>query len=308
MDNTLPSFLQSNEIRIKASSGKQAHSLPFIDRTLKNIAGFIKTGYLQNYSAGQKGLMQKLNTWVKVLFLLGFILVISLKSTIVGQLYIFSFLFFLHLFSRINIWGFYKRIILLSFIFGFMVSAPAALNLITRGDVLFPLLKLRSEQHFWIYTIPQTIGITYEGCIVVIRFWLKVFNSLALTLLIIHTTSFNDIIKSFKMLRVPDLLLLTITLTYKFLFILSQTTEETYLALKSRWWEKKSSTESNTIIAGRISYIFRKSWMKYEEIYMAMVARGFSGKVTVVYPKKVSVQDVVFLIISSIIAVGCYII
>jgi cobalt/nickel transport system permease protein len=306
MDNILPDFLRKEEQHFPIDSGNSNVSLSFIDRTLKKIAGFIKTGYLQSLSASQKGLMQQLNAGVKIFFLLFFVVMISVKSSITGQLCLLFFLFILHLFSHIHMKGLYKRIFVLSFLFGFLVSAPASLNIFTPGEMLLPLMRFHSDHNFWIYSIPKDIGFTREGLIVVIRFFLKVFNSLSLTLLIIHTTSFNDLVKSFRILKVPDLLLMTITLTFKFLFVLAQTTEESYLAMKSRWWKAKDASESKKIIAGRISYIFRKSWIKYEEIYMAMVSRGYSGKTTIVYVQKVSGYDVFFITISIIVALFCY--
>jgi cobalt ECF transporter T component CbiQ len=308
MDNKLPVFLLTNEIRVKSGKGKEYNSLPFIDRTLKGIAGFIVTGYTTNDTAHKNGWLQSVHAWAKVLFLLGFIVVISIKNEIYPQLLFTFFLFFLYWVSKINLFGVYKRIFLIGFIFGFCIIVPASLNIITKGRIWIPLIKFETDSHFWIYSFPETIGITYEGCAVVLRFWLKVINSLATTLLIIHTTPFTDIIKSLKILRVPDLLLLTITLTYKFLFILSRTTEEAYLALKARWWRRGKTSEDAKIIAGRISFIFRKSWIKYEEIYMAMTSRGFSGKVMVVLNEKIAIQDVFFLLTAIMVVIIGFII
>jgi cobalt/nickel transport system permease protein len=187
-----------------------------------------------------------------------------------------------------------------------LVIAPASLNLITDGKILILLMRFNTPHQFWIYHLPAIIGITQEGCFVVARFFLKVFNSLALTILVFYTTPFNEIIKALGMLRVPQLFLMVITLAYKFIFILSQTAEETYLALKSRWWRNSGVSDANVLVAGRIAYIFRKSWIKYEEIYKAMIARGFSGKVNLCYPKKFRWQDVAFLLLLLNVALLCY--
>jgi energy-coupling factor transporter transmembrane protein EcfT len=183
--------------------------------------------------------------------------------------------------------------------------APAALNIVTNGEMMITIIKFKTDHEFWIYHIPKTIGITREGFFLLIRFFLKVTNSITLTLLIIFTTPFNELIKSLKLFKVPDMFLLVITLTYKFLFILSQTTEETYFALKSRWWKKTKEYEINRIVAGRIAHIFQKSWIKYEEIYRAMIARGYSGTVYVIYSKKIRWQDITFLAFSLSLGLLC---
>jgi cobalt/nickel transport system permease protein len=295
MNNALPTFLLNNENRSRNIFDKKKQALPFIDKTLKNVTGFIKTVYIQSDTVSKKGLLQQLNARVKVIFLLVFILLISFSSHIPQQLLITGFLLSLYLFSRINLAEVYKKIILFSFFFGFLLIAPASLNLLTAGKIIFTFIRFNSAHSFWIYHIPETIGITYEGCIVVLKLYLKVTNSIALTLLVFYATPFNEIIKALRMLRMPQLFLMVITLTYKFIFILSQTTEETYLALKSRWWGNTRMSDANTLVAGRISYIFQKSWIKYDEICKAMVARGFSGTVNLSYSKRIRWQDYVFL-------------
>jgi energy-coupling factor transporter transmembrane protein EcfT len=62
---------------------------------------------------------------------------------------------------------------------------------------------------------------------------LRVFNSISISFLIINTTPFNDIIKGLKMFRIPDSLLMIITLAYLYIFILSNLVAESYLAMKS---------------------------------------------------------------------------
>jgi len=68
------------------------------------------------------------------------------------------------------------------------------------------------------------------------------------------------------------------------------------MALRSRWVKKNNDLESARIIAGRIEYIFRRSWLNYEEVYRAMIARGFSGKVNLCYDGKFKLNDLVFVL------------
>jgi cobalt/nickel transport system permease protein len=306
--NDLPSFLLVKEYRSDAKNYKRKQTLPLIDKTLKNVSSFIKTVYSQSDTASRKGILQQLNARIKVVFLLSFIIIISLSREIPQELLMTVFLFLLYVSSRVNLVGVYKKIFLFSFFFGFLIIAPASLNLVTNGKILFTIIRFNSSHRFWIYNLPETIGITREGCIVVAKFYLKVANSLSLTLLIFYTTPFNEIIKAFGMLRVPQLFLMVITLSYKFIFILSQTTEETYLALKSRWWKYSDLSDANNLVGGRIVYIFQRSWIKYEEIYKAMIARGFSGKVNLCYLKKFQWQDAAFLLLIVNVAVLCFLI
>jgi cobalt/nickel transport system permease protein len=304
MNREIPSFLQTNEDRGKSISGNKRNALPFVDKTLKNVAGFIKAGYVQNDTASINGLLQNINPLVKVVFLLFFIVVINLVANFHLQLLVSMFILMLYLLSKLRVLQVYKKILILSFYFGLLIVLPAALNIFTKGDIIYELIGFEKHRQFWIYHLPAKIGITLEGCWFVARFFLKVANSIALTFLVVHTTSFNHIIKSLKIFKVPDIFLLVITLTYKFIFILSYTTEETYMALKTRWWGRASKTSANDIVAGRIAYIFRKSWLRYEEVYLSMVARGYTGNVSIVDNEKLKWGDVVFLCVIVLIGVG----
>jgi len=306
MSNALPLFLQTNEEHSKKSSVKKRHSLSFIDRTLKSIAELIKIVYFQSDTASRRGLLQQVDARVKSIFLFFFILIISLNRQISSQFFISAFFFVLIISSGVNLAFIYKKVVVLSFFFGFLVVAPAALNFITDGEIILNIVHFKKDLSFWIYHVPSVIGVTKEGCLVVLGFYMKVANSLTLTLMIVYTTPFNEIIKSLRLFRVPAMFLLVITLTYKFIFILAQTTEETYFAMKSRWWRNTRESQMDKIVAGRITHIFRKSWIKYEEIYRAMSARGYTGAVNISYSQKIKYPDIAFLVFFLAIGVLCY--
>jgi energy-coupling factor transporter transmembrane protein EcfT len=52
-----------------------------------------------------------------------------------------------------------------------------------------------------------------------------------------------------------------------------------FLARKSRLAGSVHDSEARDWIAGRMGHLFRKSRVKYEEIFRAMEARGFNGEV-----------------------------
>lgn len=301
MKEQIPSFLLTQE-NLSVSCGEKKHSFPFIDRTIRNVARFIRTGYLQAESSSKNGLLQRIDARIMLLFLCWYTIQISLITGIKAQLCISSFLLLLFWISRLDVIQTYKRVFVISFFFGFLVIAPAALNLVNEGRIILRLFHFQDACQLWIYRIPSEIGITEEGMWVVFRLYLKIVNSITLTFLVLYTTPFYKLVKALKMLRVPDIFLLILSMTYKFIFILAHTTLETYLALKLKVWQKVKTNEANSIITGRIGYIFRKSWIRYENVFQAMVARGFTGNVSFYFTEKIKKTDFLFLVIS--IAIG----
>jgi cobalt ECF transporter T component CbiQ len=277
-----------------------------LDRTLKRVARFVDAFYLHQESAMKKSLLQKIDARIKLVFLLYYIFLISITSSIVVLTRVSVFLLMLFILSGVNLRTVYLRIFLFSFFFGFLIALPASLNLITPVKMVFSLIHLKESKHFWIYHIPAQIGLTKEGILVVLRLYLKVMNSIALSLLIFYTTHFHTLIKALRSMKVPDLLLIVISLSYKYIFILAHTILETYFALKLRWWKKLSNSQADHIIAGRIAYLFRTSWHTYEEVYMAMVARGFNGRMDFCYYEKISGKDFLFLVFFVMVSLMFY--
>lgn len=253
--------------------------LTFIDKTITSIAGIIKSSYIQWETAGRSGLFQGLDARVKVLFLVFFIVIVSLMRSLYAELAMAGFIFVLIALSRLDVAHLYKRIIGFAFFFGFLVALPSALNVITKGDVVLPVASLDRAYTFWIYSIPREIGLTAEGCFGVAMLTLRVANSVGLSLLVIHTTPFFEILRALKIFRVPDAFLMIIILSYKYIFIFSRTVEEMYLAMKSRLAGPVGGAAIRGLVAGRIFLIFKKSQMRYEETYRAMVGRGFTGDI-----------------------------
>jgi energy-coupling factor transporter transmembrane protein EcfT len=295
MGNKIPLFLLAGEPPglFRAGSGKT--SVPTLDKTIGNTAKSLKTLYLQADSAVGNSFICLLNPVVKVVSFIYLIVIISLAGSIPSQVLMGCFIFMLFLFARINVFRVYKKVMLLAVLFGFLASAPAALNVITPGDMLVRLFSLSKPVDFWIYHIPAEIGITVPGGKLVIRLFLRVFNSVSLSLLLVYSTPFPYILKAFRRVYVPDTLLMVVWLGYKFIFILCRTIEESFLALKSRFIRNVESEALRKIVSGRLFFIYKKAQITYEHTYSAMISRGYEGKIILVGEHTLSGKDFLIL-------------
>ena len=216
---------------------------------------------------------------MKVIFLIFFVVIVSLKTDILSEAAITLLTFLLVVSSRINLAQFYKKIAGLTFLFGFLVVFPSAFNVVTPGEMILPVIHLSHPYEFLVYHIPEEVGLTRQGLDCVMMLCLRMMNSLAISLLVVYTTPFHRIIKALQVFRVPQALLLVITLSYKYIFIFAKTVESMYLARKSRLVGMARDDEARIWVAGRIAHMFRKSMSRYEEVFRAMVARGFAQEV-----------------------------
>ena len=279
MKNKVPGFLLSTPARAHDAGERVTLRSSYIEKGIGHLSEMITTGYLNVGQESGKGFFQKLDPRVKVIFLIFFVVIVSLKSHIFTEAVIALFVFLLVASSRINLAQFYKRIAVLTVLFGFLVIFPSAFNVVTPGELILPVIHLSHPYEFLIYHIPEEIGLTRQGVDGVMMLCLRMMNSLAISLLVIYTTPFYRIIKALQVFRVPQAFLLVITLSYKYIFIFAKTVESMYFARKSRLVGMVRDDEARIWVAGRIAYMFRKSMSRYEEVFRAMVARGFAEEV-----------------------------
>jgi cobalt/nickel transport system permease protein len=304
MENRIPPYLLQNGIDQYELANARRAKLSFLDRTIISSARAAKTIYLQAENTGKDNFIQKINPHVKLFSLIYLVIIISFINNQLAQIIITCFIFLLYIIARLKVFQAYRRIFFLAFIFGFLVVLPATLNVITPGKIIFNFITFNKPSHFLIYNIPQNIGFTENGFLVVSLIFLRVLNSISFVMLIIFTTSFPSFIKSFKLLGVPDAFLMIISLAYKYIFILSRTIEETYFALKSRLSGNIKNTNIRKLIGGRIFFIFKRSVLIYENTYYAMVSRGYRGKVILHSQEHFGFTDIVVLFIIVALGIG----
>jgi cobalt ECF transporter T component CbiQ len=291
MKNKIPEFLLAHPSSASFKGGRGRLKLSFIEKGVDHLAQIIKDGYIQWETSSKDSIFHRIDARIKVLFVLFFIVIVSLKRDLLPEVYLAGFIFLLSLISRLDLVRFYRKVFFLGFIFGFLIALPSAFNVITKGEVIFPLFHFSKPHHFWVYEIPKEVGLTREGLSGVLMLTSRVINSVSLSLLLLYTTPFPDIIKALKVLRVPDSFLLIITLCHKYIFIFVKTVEDMHLAKKSRLVAPVKNAEARKWITGRIAFIFQKTRLRCEEIYRAMLSRGFSEDIKFYEPGKLTSLD-----------------
>jgi cobalt/nickel transport system permease protein len=304
MRNNIPPYLLQTQPAEDSLVKVKRAGISFLDRTILNSARTVKSVYQQAESAGSDEVMQKINPHIKLFSLIYMAVVISVVNNLYAQVLASLFILILFIIGRLAVFQVYRKILFIAFVFGFIVVLPASLNIITPGKVIINLFEFDAPAHFWIYNIPQNIGITENGIQVVSLVFLRVLNSVSFALLIVFTTPFPSFIKSFKIIGVPDTFMMIITLAYKYIFILSRTIEETYFALKSRLSGNIKNRSIRKLVSGRIFFIFKRSVIIYENTYYAMVSRGYHGKIKLHSQNQFTIIDFIALIIIITFGIG----
>jgi len=91
-------------------------------------------------------------------------------------------------------------------------------------------------------------------------------------------TPWADLLKSLRAVRAPQVFVLILSMTYRYIFLFLHTVNGVFLARKSRIVARTSGAEQRRWISGTIGSLMSRSFKMSNEVYTAMLARGFGGE------------------------------
>ncbi len=233
----------------------------FIERTLIDINHTLEQSVFAEKIAHQPGLLQGLDARLKVIALLLLLLAVSLSHQleIIAGLYAGALI--LAAVSKIPMGFFIKRVWVLIPFFTGLVALPALF--ITPGPTLAHL--------------PLGLVITRTGAQAALFLLLRVGTSVSWAVLLVLTTPWNSVLKALGVLHVPDVLILTLGMTYRYIYLLLHLAGELFLSRKSRILRRMSRPEEQRLLAATSGVLLGKSLQLSSEVYLAMQSRGFRG-------------------------------
>jgi len=111
-------------------------------------------------------------------------------------------------------------------------------------------------------------------------------------LLLVSTTPLPDLLRGLESFAVPRPLCLVIQFIYRYLFVISEQAQHMRLAARSRGASFRAS-------AGALAVLFARSWQRADNIYQAMLARGFRGRFPSFTATRFRAADAAFLLASA---------
>ena len=232
-----------------------------IERTLADISQALEHALFAEEIAHRPGLLQALDPRVKVLALIAVLLAVALSRSLPVILGLYACALALAWRSAIPLGFFIRRVWLLLPFFTGVIALPALF--LTPGP---PLAQL-----------PLGLTITQTGALTALFLLLRVSTSVSLAALLIFTTPWNDVLKAFSVLRVPDAVILIFGMTVRYIHLLLRTANDMFLSRKSRVVGRLSSANERHIVSASAGVLLGKSLHMSGEVYLAMQSRGFRG-------------------------------
>lgn len=262
-----------------------------LEHTIGEITGTLERAFFAEEISTRSGLFQSLDARVKVLSILALLISVSLSHSllVIGTIYLL--VFFLAWVSAIPAIILIRRVWLALPFFTGLIILPALF--ITPGPTLLHL--------------PFGFAITSTGVTTVLFLLLRVSTSVSLTLLLILTTPWNTVLSALSVLRIPDVFILILGMTYRYIYLLLHIANDMFLSRKSRVVGRLSTSENQKMLAAVSATLLSKSLNMSSEVYMAMVSRGFHGTVVTLKPFQMHTKDWIWLsVFGSITALTIY--
>ncbi len=254
---------------------KQTHRHSVLEHTLHGITEALERALFAEDISSRAGLFQSLDARVKLLSVLALLIGVNLSRSLLLIAAIYLFVLFLAWMSAIPAGFFIKRVWLALPFFTGVIALPALF--MTPGPALLHL--------------PLGLAITQTGLTTVLFLLLRVSTSVSLTLLLILTTPWNTTLSALSILRVPDVFILILGMTYRYIYLLLHAANDMFLSRKSRVVGRLSTAENQKILAAISATLLGKSLNMSSEVYLAMQSRGFRGSMVTLRPFKMRARD-----------------
>lgn len=257
----------------------KGHKSNYLTKTIRNMRAVICEDRQTEQFAKQDGLLQQINPGIKLITMIGLILGASLSRQILVLLALWLGTILLMHLSRLpvlvmqkRIWGFIPLITLL-------FTLPVTLNVFMDGSPLLMIYQSASSPHFMGINWPATLFVTQQGATAAAFLFLRVGISLSLGVMLVMTTPVADIFKSLRVLRIPNLFIMIIEMTYRYLLVLLSISIEMFEARSLRTVGDMPSKWQRAQVGSSIAALFARSMALSEEVYQAMCARCYTGEI-----------------------------
>ena len=234
----------------------------FVEKTLAGISANVEQAIFSEENARKDAFLQRRDPRVKIVAFAALIVAVGLSRDWRVLLALYALALAGAAASSIDMRFFLKRVWLGIPVFSGIVVLPSIF--FVGGHVLFRVPLGLFD-----------LGVHRDGVAAAAIFVLRVGVSVSLAVLLILTTKWSDILKSLRVLHVPNVFVLVLAMTYRYIFLLLHTANGMFLARKSRIVARTSGKEQRWWTVSTVGVLMSRSFRMSEDVYQAMLARGF---------------------------------
>jgi len=224
---------------------------------------FLKQSIFADETACLPGLLQSLDPRIKTATVLLLILLALFTRSIAILAFLYLLSLTLALVSGIRLGFFLKRTWIFIPLFSLMIAIPALFSFVSPGE---PVKSMGA------------LCITRPGILAACFFVGRVITSVSLTVLLNMTTRHFELLKALRFFGVPQLFVMVLGISYRYIYLFVEIAENTLRAIKSRTGSRMHYQTGQNIVAWNIAHLWTRSCLLNEQVYNAMLSRGFRGE------------------------------
>lgn len=293
----LPNWLNETSPAIGRSGKGGLRKSSFIEKTLSDIVGFLYSAVFSDSIAMRKGFLQSLDPRVKVLMAFYLLIVVNLCSNLALLWSFYGGMIAVSYLSKLPLRQVLSRVWLVIPVFTGIMIFPSFFSWVREGEPLWVIWNLKEPIHFGLLTLPSVLAVTKQGIAGGFLLISRVGISISLAVILTLSTRWSDILRALRFFFVPRIFVAALEMTYRYIYVLIQAMEEIFIARKARDAGQSSSKEHRQFIAAAMGGLFGKSLQMSEEVYNAMIARGYKGEVRVIDQGRIAWQDIFIMLL-----------
>jgi cobalt/nickel transport system permease protein len=253
----------ADEVGAAPASHGRAHRGRSLARKTADAVSRSVTDVMENEElAARAGLLQRLDPRVKLLSLVLFAVAVSLVHSIWALAAFVAVTVVLAAACRVPVLSFVRKVWLSAGLLAFLIALPSALAWFTPGHAVVSIGPLT-------FTAPGLLGVA--------TLVTRVAAAAGFALLVIWTMRWSDLLRALSALRMPDVVVATLAMTQKQILTLLRTVEQIHLARESRTLTLGTTRENRDWVTERMAFVVRKSLKTADDVYDAMLSRGYTG-------------------------------
>jgi cobalt ECF transporter T component CbiQ len=251
----------------------------FISKNIESLSRALESAMTADDRCRAGGLLQGLDPRVKLASFVLFVIAAGLLRNLALLAALFVAVLLLVKLSRISLSFFVRRVLLFIPLFTAVIAVPSLF--MTPGTA--------------VWQIAGHLSITNSGIQSAAFLFARVMDSLSLGILLVLTTPWTDLLASLRWFRLPDLVVSIVGMTYRYIFLFLHTANNMFMARRSRSVARFSGASNRRWIGQVMASTMTKSQHLSEEVYLAMLSRGYSGDVVALDDLRVQGRDWLWL-------------
>ena len=245
-------------------SGHRHRHRDFVEKLVHGFVQVMEHALDAESISSRPGFLQGLDPRIKLVGLLMLIISVVLAKSLTILVALFLLALVLAFFSHITAARLSKQVWISVLLFTGVIALPSIV--IVPGT---PLLKIP--------LVPWNI--TLQGLRSAAFLVARAETSATFALLLIITTPWTHVLKAMRSLGISVVLVATLGMTHRYIFILLHTATQMFEARRSRVIARMSKPQQRRMVVSAAGVLLSKAFQLSSDVHLAMVSRGYRGDI-----------------------------